>query len=96
MTKAEMIDAIATDANVPKATVERVLESFVDLTVRQVAKGVDVGYPKLGVFSRNLRPARSGRNPSTGAAIDIPARYAVNFRPAKPLRDAMPAAPAGK
>jgi DNA-binding protein HU-beta len=89
-------EAVSADAGVTKAIVENVLSSFVDLVSQQVSRGNEVGYPGLGAFTRTLRPARKGHNPSTGAAIDIPARYAVQFRPAKPLRDAMPAVKGAK
>lgn len=89
MTKSEMIDQMAADLNMPKAQVRRMVDSFVDSVVASLKNGKKVQLSGLGVFDVRKRAARTGRNPQTGEAINIPARNAVGFRAAKSLRDAV-------
>ena len=59
------------------------------LTIIQLALGKR-NLPGSGVFSVQDRPARTGRNPQTGAPIEIAASKVVKFKPGKTLREAMP------
>ncbi|AJW47590.1 MULTISPECIES: HU family DNA-binding protein [Ralstonia] len=90
-TKAELVIEIAAHSGESKATVERVLASFVDAVTKSVARGDEAGLPGLGAFSRSLRDGRTGRNPRTGEQVEIAPRWTPRFRAAKALRDAMPA-----
>lgn len=51
-------------------------------------RGESVDIPGLATFKVESKPARTGRNPSTGATIQIPAKNAVTIKPAKALKDA--------
>ncbi len=90
MTKAELLNELASQTGESKATCERVLDALVLNVHRGVGKGLAVTVTGLGVFSRAHREARTGRNPRTGAEVPIAARYVPKFRAAKAFKDAIP------
>ena len=69
MTKAELIEAIADAAGVSKADAERTVGAFFDIVVANTKGGNKVAWPGFGSFSTTKRPARTGRNPQTGAPV---------------------------
>ena len=89
MNKAELIDAIAEQANVSKATAERTLNATVDAIQGSLKAGATVTLAGLGTFSVSDRAERAGRNPKTGEPITVPASKAPKFKPAKGLKDAV-------
>ncbi len=89
MTKADLIEKIATSANLTKADAERALGAVLDAIsegLKQEDKLTLVGF---GSFVVESRKERQGRNPRTGEAITIPASKAVKFRPSKQLKDSL-------
>jgi DNA-binding protein HU-beta len=90
MTKAELIEHVAQDAGISKAAANKALDSFID-GVKKALKKKDgkVTLVGFGTFSKVHRKARTGRNPQTGAKINIKARNAVKFTPGKALKDAI-------
>ena len=92
MNKAELIAAIAADINLQKVVVESVLESAGRVIAQHFAAadaGVDAEavLPGLGKLKATTRAARTGRNPQTGAPVEIPERMAVKFVAGKALED---------
>lgn len=90
MTKAELIDYMAQEAKITKEKAGIALNSLIDGI--QEALSTEDGKIQLtgfGTFSKVHRKARKGRNPATGAEIDIPAQNAVKFKPGKKLSDAV-------
>jgi DNA-binding protein HU-beta len=87
--KTEMIDHIATQADISKAAATRALEAFIGGVKSALKKGGSVSLVGFGTFAVTKRAARSGRNPRTGAAIKIKASKAPKFRPGKALKDAL-------
>lgn len=87
MTKADLIDKVATDAKVSKADAGRVLNSVLDSMTNALAKGDTVTLVGFGTFSVTRRAARKGRNPQTGAVINIAASKAPRFKAGKALKD---------
>ena len=83
MNKGDLIEKIASDSGVSKAQAGRALDSFLSNTVNAVSSGQKVTLVGFGTFSKRHRAARTGRNPQTGASIDIPARNVVRFKPGK-------------
>src|SRR5438067_7751451 len=79
LNKTELLDNVAKEAGVAKADAERVLNAFKDVLRGAVRSGDKVSWPELGAFSVTHRKARKGRNPRTGAAVNIPASRAVKF-----------------
>lgn len=89
MNKAELIDAIATHADMTKAEAGRALDGFVTTVTQALSKGEDVTLVGFGAFSAKERAARTGRNPATGAEIQIAASKVPAFKPGKGLKDAV-------
>jgi DNA-binding protein HU-beta len=89
MTKSELLAEVAGQADVDQATAERVIGALFD-TVTSVAKAEDkVAWPGFGAFSGSTKPARQGRNPSTGATIQIAASRVCKFSPAAALKSSL-------
>jgi DNA-binding protein HU-beta len=87
MNKSELIEAIAAEADVPKAQAGRVLDAMVSVVGNALAGGEQVSMVGFGTFLVRERPARSGRNPRTGATIDIAASKTPSFKAGKALKD---------
>ncbi len=85
MNKAELIDAMASDANLSKADAKRALESLTSNVTSALKKGDKVALIGFGTFSISARAARTGRNPQTGAEIQIAAKNVVKFKAGKEL-----------
>ncbi len=88
-TKAEMLDAVAESAGVSKADAERTLGAFFDHVVAEAKKGEKVAWPGFGSFSTTERSARTGRNPQTGAPVQIKASTAMKFSSSSALKEAL-------
>lgn len=69
------------------ASVKTILRTLGEVVGAELNNGDSVNLPGLGILSVKERAARTGRNPKTGEAIEIPARRVVKFSPAKGLRD---------
>lgn len=89
MNKQELIDAIAESADLPKASAVRALDAVIDAITDTLKKGDSVSLVGFGSFTVKDRPARTGRNPQTGAAIDIAAARVPGFKAGKALKDAV-------
>jgi DNA-binding protein HU-beta len=87
--KTELIDAIATAADLPKASAGRALDAVLDTITRELKNKEQVALVGFGTFSVKERSARSGRNPQTGATIQIPASTVPGFKAGKALKDAV-------
>ena len=86
MTKAELIDAVSEKAGVSKAEAEKTIGAFFDLVVASAIKGEKVAWPGFGSFSTSNRKARVGRNPQTGAPVQVPASTAMKFTSSSTLK----------
>ena len=80
MNKAELIDAMASDAGISKAAAKLALDSFTGSVASSLAKGGKVALVGFGSFSISARAAREGRNPQTGKTIQIAAKNVVKFK----------------
>jgi len=90
MTKAELVEKMAKDANISKAAAATALSSFMDgVTKTLKKKDGKVTLVGFGTFSKLRRKARKGRNPQTGDPIKIKASNVVKFKPGKKLKDAI-------
>lgn len=81
MNKQQLIEKIASEANMTKAQTETLLNYAFDNIKKAVKKGDDVKIVGFGTFTKAKRKARTGRNPQTGKAIKIPAAWYPKFRP---------------
>ncbi len=89
MTKAELIDAVAEEAGISKATAAKAVDSFTGAISKSLKKGKKVTLVGFGTFSVSKRKARKGRNPRTGEAIKIPAGKTPKFSAGKALKQAI-------
>ena len=87
MSKAELVEKIAKQADLSKADAERAVNAFMSVVTSCLKEGEDVTLVGFGTFTTGDRAARQGRNPQTGETIDIAARKVVKFKPGKALKD---------
>jgi len=87
MTKTQLIDSVALATSQTKTEVEGMLDAILDRASNALAAGDRVELRGFGIFEAKETKARTGRNPATGAAIEIPAGRKVSFRPSKELKD---------
>ena len=86
MTKAELIEKIAKDADIPKSTAKVAFESALDGIKKGIKKrNSKVTLVGFGTFKNVYRKARMGRNPQTGEKMKIKGRSVVTFKPSKNL-----------
>ena len=90
MTKAELVELAAKDANISKVAAAAALNSFMNSVTKALKKkNGKVTLVGFGTFSKVRRKARKGRNPQTGEPIKIKASNVVKFSPGKKLKDAV-------
>lgn len=89
MNKSELIDAIAASADIPKAAAGRALDAMIDSIGGALKEGEQVALVGFGTFQVKERAARTGRNPQTGAPIEIKAANVPSFKAGKALKDAV-------
>jgi DNA-binding protein HU-beta len=89
MTKADLIAAVATDADLKKSVVEKTLDTFMDTIAKALREGDKVSLTGFGTFQCVRRAARTGRNPKTGKEINIGACTVPKFKPGNKLREAL-------
>lgn len=80
MNKAQLIEAVASDAKMTKAEAKRALEAVLTATSKALSKGERVALVDFGSFSVSKRAARKGRNPQNGKEIRIAAKKVVKFK----------------
>ncbi len=88
MNKSELIAKISEGADISKASAGRVVDSLIDSVTTELASGGDVALVGFGTYKVNDRAARTGRNPQTGAEIQIAAAKVPTFKAGKALKDA--------
>ena len=85
MNKADLIDKIADDAGLSKSDASNALQAVLNGVTGTLGSGGKVTLVGFGTFSTSKRSARKGRNPKTGAEINIPAKTVVKFKAGKEL-----------
>lgn len=91
MNRTELREAIATETGLSGAQADQALTAVLDTITSALAKGEKVTLPGFGTFETRERSARQGRNPQTGATIDIAASTAPAFKPGAALKKAVSA-----
>lgn len=89
MNKSQLIDKIAENADISKASAGRALDAFVEAVTESLKADDQVALVGFGTFTVRERAARSGRNPQTGETIEIAAAKVPAFKPGKALKDAV-------
>ncbi len=89
MTKEQMIEKMSTEAGITKAQATRAMKSMITNITKSLKKGSKVTLVGFGTFGITKRKARLGRNPRTGAEINIPAAKVPKFKAGKALKEAV-------
>ena len=89
MKKVELVEAVAEAAGLTKADATRAIDATFTVITDALVKGDKVPLVGFGTFSLSKRAAREGRNPKTGATVQIAARNAVSFKAGSALKDAV-------
>ena len=89
MTKAELVEAVAKSAKISKVTATTAVDATFDQIGKAIRKSKSFQVPGFGTFTVRSRKARKGRNPQTGAVINIKASRSVGFKPAPVLKNGL-------
>jgi len=87
--KAELIDAVAESTDLPKASATRAVDAVLETITGVLQSGNSVSLVGFGAFIVKARAARVGRNPQTGAAINIAAAKVPGFKAGKALKESV-------
>ena len=87
MTKADLIESLATKLDLQKTLAERIVNTMFDDIEAALQKGDKVNISGFGTFAVSARKARQGRNPKTGETSEIPASKSAKFKAGKNLKD---------
>lgn len=87
MTKADLVESVANEAEMTKKDAEQLVEIIFDSIVNTLNKGEKIELRGFGSFRVRHRNARKGRNPKTGEAVSIPAKRVAYFKPGKDLKE---------
>ena len=87
LTKSQIIAGVAEKAEISKKQAAAAIEALVQMAYKGASDGFKI--PGLGKLVKVQRKARVGRNPATGATIQIPAKTVLKFRIAKDAKDAV-------
>lgn len=87
MTKSDLIELVTSEAGVTKAVAGKVVDAVFSGITAELKKGGKLTIVGFGTFSVQERSARTGRNPQTGEALEIPAKKSGKFTAGKDLKD---------
>ena len=87
MNNSDLADSLASANDLSKADARKLVDSVFAVIAEAAAKGEEISLNGFGKFKMKDSPAREGRNPSTGATIQIAASKKMTFAPAKGLKD---------
>lgn len=89
MNKSQLVEVIATKADISKSDAVKALSSMVEAITQELSEGDSIQLVGFGTFKINHKTTRKGRNPKTGAVIDIPQKNVPAFSAGKALKDAV-------
>ena len=87
MTKADLIEEVSRKVELTRKESEVIVEAIFDSVVRSLRTGDKIEIRGFGSFRTRERQARVGRNPKTGARVEVPAKRIPYFKPSKELKD---------
>ncbi len=95
MTKAELIEEVASAVEMTRKDSEQIVDTIFDSIVHALRSGDKIEIRGFGSFRTRKRQPRVGRNPKTGAKVDVPAKKIPFFKPSKELKDLINSHPSG-
>jgi len=87
MTKADLVEKVANEADMTKKDAEQLVEIIFDSITETLNRGEKIELRGFGSFRVRERNSRKGRNPKTGSSVDIPAKRVAYFEPGKELKE---------
>jgi integration host factor subunit beta len=87
MTKADLVEKVALEADLTKKDAEQLVEVVFDSIIQTLNNGEKIELRGFGSFRVRERNSRKGRNPKTGEAVDIPAKRVAYLKPGKELKE---------
>lgn len=93
MTKADLVEKVANAAELTKKDAETLVEIVFESIIDSLNRGEKIELRGFGSFRVRSRGSRRGRNPKTGASVDIPAKRVPYFKPGKELKELVNDAP---
>src|SRR6478735_8234881 len=87
MTKADLVESVAREADMTKKDAEQLVEIIFDSITQTLNKGEKIELRGFGSFRVRERNSRKGRNPKTGDSVSIPAKRVAYFKPGKELKE---------
>jgi integration host factor subunit beta len=86
-TKKELVQRIAEDTGQTKSVVRKVVQTFLDTIIDDLAQGKRIEFREFGIFEIKHREARTARNPRTNDPVEVPAQRLVKFKPGSRMRE---------
>jgi integration host factor subunit beta len=87
MTKAELVEEVAAQADLTKKDAEIIVQTVLDSITDSLQKGEKIELRGFGSFRIRSRSSRQGRNPKTGSGVSVPAKKVPYFKPGKDIKD---------
>jgi integration host factor subunit beta len=87
LTKADLIEEVLRISELPRKESETIVETIFESIIEALQKGDKIEIRGFGSFRTRERRGRIGRNPKTGAKVDVPAKKIPFFKPSKELKD---------
>jgi integration host factor subunit beta len=87
MTKSDLVEKVAREADMTKKEAEQLVEIIFDSIIETLNNGEKIELRGFGSFRVRERNSRKGRNPKTGTSVDIPAKRVAYFKPGKELKE---------
>ncbi len=89
MTKADLVDKVTSLGDLTRRDGEVIVDTLFEAVIGALKSGDKIEIRGFGSFRTRQRNARTGRNPKTGAKVDVPAKRVPFFKPSKELRDSV-------
>jgi len=89
MNKGDLVEVISEKTGINKNTVSLIINETHETIIAKLKEGDSVKIAGFGTFLTTKREARKGRNPKTGATVDIPAKTVAKFRPGKAMKETL-------
>jgi integration host factor subunit beta len=89
MTKADLVDQVTAIGDLTRRDGEVIVDTLFDAVIGALKSGDKIEIRGFGSFRTRQRNARTGRNPKTGAKVEVPAKRVPFFKPSKELRDSV-------
>jgi len=89
MTQTEILSRLAETCNCKRTDVKAMFDALAEMAISEVRTNGEFTVPGFGKLKKTQRKAREGRNPATGATIQIPAKTTVKFSLGKAMKDSI-------